>query len=186
MSTQVIEPRIAPTYLTLEGYNKLQQELDYLRQVKRKEFAERLYEAYEGDAFDEVSEPIYDWVRNEQAFCEGRIIDLEQMLSNPIIIDGFPGGNVIEIGATVTIQEDGGMPEVYKIVGSGEASPREGRISFQSPLGSALMGRCPGDVVTVKSPDGDFYIRVLKLEYINAHGNEDKIHFRYRSGFKAA
>jgi len=168
MLISVREPQTTKNYLTQEGYNRLKQELDYLRKVKRKELAERLHEAYEGDGYDEISEPVYDAVRHEQAFIEGRIIDLESLLSNPIIIDGFPGGNVVQIGATVTIQEDGANPEVYKIVGSGETSPREGRISYQSPLGSALMGHCPNDLVRVNSPDGDFYIRILSLEYTNS------------------
>lgn len=159
------EPQTTPNYLTREGYNKLQQELEYLRQVKRKELAERLHEAYEGDGYDEISEPVYDAVRHEQAFCEGRIIELENLLSNPIIIDVFQGGNVVRIGATVTIQEVGGKPEVFTIVGSGEASPREGRISYQSPLGSVLMDRCPGDIVRVDSPDGAFYVQIVALEF---------------------
>ncbi len=164
MSIQVRETQTTLIYLTQEGYDKHQKELDYLRQVKRKELAERLYEAYEGDGYDEISEPVYDAVRQEQAFCEGRIIELEYLLANPIIIDGFQGGNVVKIGATVKIRVDGEKPEVYKIVGSREGSPREGRISYQSPLGSVLIGRCPGDIVRVSSPDGDFYVRILSLE----------------------
>ena len=165
MSIQVRETQTTLIYLTQEGYDKHQKELDYLRQVKRKELAERLHEAYEGDGFDEISEPIYEAVRQEQAFCEGRIIELEYLLANPIIIDGLQGGNVVKIGATVTIQEIGGKPEVFTIVGSGEASPREGRISYQSPLGSVLMDRCPDDIVRVNSPDGAFYVRILSHEY---------------------
>jgi transcription elongation factor GreA len=165
MSIGVRDSHTIPNYLTQEGYDNLQLELDFLRHVKRKELAERLHEAYEGDGYDEISEPVYDAVRHEQAFIEGRIIELECLLSNPIIIDGFQGGNEIDIGATVTIQQDGGEPEVFKIVGPGEASPREGRISYQSPLGCVLMNRCPNDLVRVNSPDGEFYVRILNVEY---------------------
>jgi transcription elongation factor GreA len=163
MSIGVRDSHRTPNYLTQEGYDNLQHELDFLRLVKRKELAERLHEAYEGDGYDEISEPVYDAVRHEQAFIEGRIIELECLLSNPIIIDGFQGGNEVQIGATVTIQQDGGKPEVFKIVGPGEASPREGRISYQSPLGSALIGCCPNDLVRVKSPDGEYFVRILSM-----------------------
>ena len=172
MSIGVREPQTTQNYLSQEGYNRLQQELDYLQQVKRKELAERLHEAYEGDGYDEISEPVFDAVKHEQAFCEGRIIELKELLSNPIIIDGFQGGNSVQIGATVKIRVDGEQPEVYKIVGSREGSPREGRISYQSPLGSVLIGRCPGDIVRVSSPDGDFYVRILSLEYMNTTKND--------------
>ena len=163
MTITVREPPRKPNYLTREGYNQLKDELEYLRHVKRKELAERLHESYEGDGYDEVSEPVYDSIRNEQAFIEGRIIELECLLANPVIIDGCQGGNEVQIGATVTIQQEGGQPEVFKIVGPGETSPREGRISYQSPLGSALIGRCPCELIRVSSPGGEYYVQVLSI-----------------------
>ncbi len=151
-----------PSYLTRQGFIKLQDELDYLRTTKRHEVAERLHEAMEGGELIEDAE--YEAAKNEQAFVEGRIQELEILLANARVIEEKGKMDVVQVAATVTIQEDGAEPEVYTIVGPAEASPREGRISHESPLGRALLNHRAGDVVNVDAPDGSFTIRVIKVE----------------------
>lgn len=147
-------------YLTKEGFQKLQEELDYLRTVKRQEVAERLHEAMEGGELIENAE--YEAAKNEQAFVEGRIQELEIILAAAHIIEGQNDPTTVQVGDTVTIQEEGGEPEEYVIVGAAEANPREGKISNESPLGKALLNHRPGDVVTVDAPGGSFKVKILK------------------------
>lgn len=151
------------SYLTREGYDKLQQELDHLRTVRRQEVAARLHEAMaDGDAgIDNDAE--VDAAKNEQAFVEGRIRELEILLANASIVEGNDCCEEVQIGATVTIQEDGIDPEAYMIVGAAEADPRSGRISNESPLGKALMGRKAGETVTVNAPNGSFEVKIIKI-----------------------
>jgi len=151
-----------PSYLTQSGFQKLQEELDYLRTVKRLEVAERLHEAMEGGELIEDAE--YEAAKNEQAFVEGRIQELEILLANARVIDEKIPMDVIQIAAIVTIQEGDFEPEVYTIVGPAEANPREGRISHESPLGRALISHRAGDIVHVEAPDGAFNVRVIKVE----------------------
>jgi transcription elongation factor GreA len=151
-----------PSFLTSQGYKKLQEELDYLRTTKRKEVADRLHEAMEGGELIEDAE--YEAAKNEQAFVEGRIQELEALLANARIIEETGKRDVVEVAAKVTIQEDEGDPEVYRIVGPAEANPREGYISNESPLGRALMGHRAGDVVKVNAPGGAFFVRIVKVE----------------------
>jgi transcription elongation factor GreA len=151
-------------YLTREGYEKLSRELEYLRTVKRQEVAQRLHDALDGEELIENAE--YEAAKNEQAFIEGRIQELEMLLASARIIEDeqrLPG--IVQIGAKVTIQEDGFEPETYRIVGPVEADPSEGKISNESPLGKALMEHKAGDVVTVRLQDGTSYqVRILKVE----------------------
>jgi len=151
-----------PSFLTRQGYDKLQEELDYLRTKKRQEVAERLHEAMEGGELIEDAE--YEAAKNEQAFVEGRIHELEMLLANARIVEKTGKKDVVQVAAAVTIQEDGYDPETYTIVGPAEANPREGKISNESPLGRALMDHRAGDVVTVNAPDGSFVVRILKVE----------------------
>jgi transcription elongation factor GreA len=148
------------TYLTKEGFLKLQEELDYLRTVKRQEVAERLHEAMEGGELIENAE--YEAAKNEQAFVEGRIQELEVILAAAHIIEGQHDPSSVQVGDTVTVQEEGAEPEEYVIVGAAEADPRAGKISNESPLGKALLNRHPGDVVTVEAPGGSFKVKVIK------------------------
>jgi transcription elongation factor GreA len=150
------------TYLTRNGYQKLLEELEYLRTTKRQEVADRLHEAMEGGELIEDAE--YEAAKNEQAFVEGRIQELEILLANARVVEETGKMEVVQIAAKVTIQEDGGDPEIYTIVGPAEANPREGRISNESPLGRALMDHRAGDSVTVDAPDGSFTIRIIKVE----------------------
>ena len=150
-------------YLTKEGFQKLQEELEFLRTAKRQEVAERLHEAMEGGELIENAE--YEAAKNEQAFLEGRIQELEIILASAHIIDdaaAHQDPTLVQVGDTVVIQEDGGDPEEYTIVGAAEADPRSGKISNESPLGKALLNHHPGDMVTVDAPGGAFKVKVIK------------------------
>jgi transcription elongation factor GreA len=151
-----------PSFLTRQGFEKLQEELEYLRTVKRLEVAQRLHEAMEGGELIEDAE--YEAAKNEQAFVEGRIVELEILLANARVIDEREKTDIAQVGATVTIQEDGGEPEVYTIVGPAEANPRAGMISNESPLGRAIIGHRANDVVRVDAPAGSFTVLILKVE----------------------
>jgi transcription elongation factor GreA len=151
-----------PSYLTRQGYEKLQEELEFLRTVKRQEVANRLHEAMEGGELIEDAE--YEAAKNEQAFVEGRIQELEILLANARVVEETGVRDVAQIAAKVTIQEDDNEPELYTIVGPAEANPREGKISNESPLGRALMDHKAGDVVKVDAPAGTFIVRILKVE----------------------
>lgn len=154
-----------PSFLTREGYQRLQEELEHLRTVKRQEVANRLREAMEdgGDMGVDLDAE-YEAAKNEQAFVEGRIQELEILLANARVIQDSGAREVVEVGATVTIQEGKNAPEVYTVVGRAEANPREGRISNESPLGRALMDHRAGDQVKVEAPGGSFTVQVLKVE----------------------
>jgi len=151
-----------PSYLTRQGYEKLQEELEYLRTIKRQEVARRLHEAMEGGELIEDAE--YEAAKNEQAFVEGRIQELEILLANARIVEESGRRETVQVGAKVTIQEDEAEPESFTIVGPAEANPRLGRISHESPLGRALMDHRASDKVRVEAPDGAFYVRILKVE----------------------
>ena len=151
------------TYLTKEGFQKLQDELEYLRTAKRQEVAERLHEAMEGGELIENAE--YEAAKNEQAFVEGRIQEVEMILAAAHIIDeatAHNDPNLVQVGDTVVIQEDDAKPEEYVIVGAAEADPRAGKISNESPLGKALLNHRLGDIVTIDAPGGTFKVKIVK------------------------
>ena len=125
-----------PSFLTRDGHQKLQEELEYLRTIKRQEVAERLHEAMEGGELIEDAE--YEAAKNEQAFVEGRIQELEILLANARVIEETGKMEIAQVGAKVTIQEDDNDPEEYTIVGPAEANPRNGRISNESPRRPAV------------------------------------------------
>ena len=149
-------------FLTPEGFEKLQNELNQLKTVRRQEVARRLQDAID-EGYRLSEDPEYEAAKNEQAFIEGRILDLEQLLATARIIENGHGDEVT-LGSRVTIQEDGTDPEEYTIVGEAEANPREGRISNVSPFGKALLGHKAGDKVEVPAPSGSFVVEVLKVE----------------------
>jgi transcription elongation factor GreA len=154
---------MATTFLTQEGYDKLQKELDYLRSEKRREVADRLHSAIEES--NRLSEdPEYEAAKNEQAFVEGRIRDLELILAQARIIVENGEHTYVQVGAKVTIQENSSEPEVYTIVGAAEANPREGLISNESPLGRALLDHKVGDLVTVNAPSGAFKVKITAIQ----------------------
>lgn len=150
------------SFLTREGYKKLQEELDFLRASKRQEIANRLHEAMEGGELIENAE--YEAAKNEQAFVEGRIKELEILLATARVIGENEKAETVQVGSKVTIQEEGGSPETYTIVGAAEANPRSGRISNESPLGKALLNHKASDLVQVDAPVGAFSVVVLKVE----------------------
>lgn len=153
-----------PSFLTPEGHERLQEELEHLRTVKRQEVAQRLREAMEdGGDMGVDSDAEYEAAKNEQAFVEGRIQELETLLANARVIQDTGTREVVDVGAHVTIQEDGVDPENYIVVGRAEANPREGRISNESPLGKALMGHRAGDEVKVDAPGGSFTVNIIKV-----------------------
>ncbi len=152
-----------PIYLTPEGKKKLEEELEYLTTVKRAEVAEAIKQAKEEGDLSENS--AYDEAKSAQAFLEGRIQTLEAQLREAVVIEETAEKGVVALGRTVTITEDGtDDPETYRIVGSAESDSLNGVISNESPMGSALMGKRVGDVVTVKAPSGEFKVKILKIE----------------------
>jgi transcription elongation factor GreA len=153
------------TFLTKDGYQKLQEELEYLRSVKRQEVANRLHEAMEGGELIENAE--YEAAKNEQAFVEGRIQELEMLLATARVIEetGKSKEGLIQVGSKVIIREHGSKDdEEYIIVGAAEASPREGKISNESPIGKAILNHRVGDEVQVEAPGGSFKVRIVKVE----------------------
>jgi transcription elongation factor GreA len=154
-----------PSFLTPSGFQKLQDELEHLRTVKRQEVAARLREAMEdGGDMGVDSDAEYEAAKNEQAFVEGRIQEIEMLLANARVIENSGKREVVEVGATVTIKEGRSRPEVYTIVGRAEANPREGLISNESPLGQAIMDHRAGDKVDVEAPGGSFTVKIVKVE----------------------
>lgn len=150
-------------YITAEGLKKLEEELEHLRVVRRQEVALRLREAIQGG--DElIDNAEYEAAKNEQAFVEGRIIELERMLAKAQIIEHNKKSDTIEIGATVTIKEGKKKAETFTIVGAAEADPKDGLISNESPLGSALLNKQVGDTVEVEAPDGVIRFKVVKIK----------------------
>lgn len=149
-------------YVTPEGLKKLEEELEHLRTVKRHEVAQRLHEAMEGGELIENAE--YEAAKNEQAFVEGRILELEHMLAQAQVIEPGKSTGVVGIGSTVVIQESSKPSETYTIVGAAEANPRDGLISNESPLGQALLDHKAGDEVDVRAPAGTLRFRIVKIK----------------------
>lgn len=155
--------------ITKEGLKKLKDELDFLKTTKRVEIAQRLKEAISYGDLSENAE--YEEAKNEQAFIEGRILELEKQVKNArIIMEGTPTkasqkSKIIDIGSIVTVRNktDGDEPETYTIVGSMEADPIEHKISNESPIGRALLGHEKGDTVEVVAPAGKFKYEILKV-----------------------
>jgi transcription elongation factor GreA len=148
-------------YLTDEGRARLEQELHYLRTVRRVEIAESIGDAKrEGDVSENAG---YEDAKHEQAFVEGRIAELETLLRRAVRIGGN-SGDTVNLGCRVTICENGGEPETYHIVGSAEADPTAGRISNECPLGQALIGHHPGDLVSFRAPGGMVTVRIVSVE----------------------
>ena len=150
------------TFLTKEGYEKLQHELDFLRKDRRQEVAARLREASDGEDLVENAE--YEAAKNEQAFVEGRIKELEILLATAKIISECGTSGLIQVGSKVTIREEGyEEKESFIIVGAAEANPSEGKISNESPLGHALLDHKKNDLVAVEAPDGEYNVKILKV-----------------------
>ena len=149
-------------YLTKKGRKKLEDELTYLRDTKRQEVAIRLHEAMEDGELIENAE--YEAAKNEQAFVEGRILEIEHMLASAQEIKRRRAKDMVRIGSTVVVKQDGSKDETYTIVGAAEANPKEGLISNESPLGRALLEGKVGDEIQVEAPAG-----VLNFQIGRAH-----------------
>ncbi|OAS84989.1 MULTISPECIES: transcription elongation factor GreA [Metabacillus] len=148
--------------MTREGKDKLEQELEYLKTVKRKEVVERIKIARSFGDLSENSE--YDSAKEEQAFVEGRVTTLENMIRNARIIEGEADTSSVSLGRTVTFTElPNGDEETYTIVGSAEADPFEGKISNDSPIAKSLIGKKVDDEVTVQTPGGEMLVKIVKI-----------------------
>ena len=151
-----------PIFLTPEGRSKLEAELEELKTNRRAEVAEAIHSSKEeGDIMENSA---YDEAKNEQAFVEGRIMTIEQMLKNAVLIDDTRATGVVGVGSYVTVVERGARDdEMYYIVGSAEADPLRGRISNESPVGRALLGKRVGDEVQVRIPDGMRHLKIVEI-----------------------
>ncbi len=149
-------------YITKKGRKKLEEELTYLRDTKRLEVANRLHEAMEDGELIENAE--YEAAKNEQAFAEGRILEIEHMLSAAQEIKRSRTTDMVRIGSTVVVKENGSSSETYTIVGIAEADPKEGLISNESPLGSALLHGKIGDNIQVEAPAGVLTFKIVKIK----------------------
>lgn len=149
-------------FLTPEGRQKLEKELEYLRTVRRSQVAANLKSAVEGGDLTENSG--YDESKREQAFVEGRIREIETILSTAQILTENGNHDLVSLGARVTVIEEGGEPETYQLVGRAEADPLKGRISNESPLGRALLGHRIGDRVRVNTPGGVTYFEIIAID----------------------
>src|SRR3990170_505141 len=144
-----------PVLLTEDGLHKLEQELEFLKHTRRPQVAERIRQSKELASTQNNAE--YDDAKNEQAFVEGRILTLEKLIQDATIIDEEQAHHAsrVQIGSTVTVSEGKGKKhQQFHIVGSAEADPKEGRISNESPVGLALLGKRVGDEVQVNVPKG--------------------------------
>lgn len=148
-------------YLTPEGKRKLEEELEYLRTVRRPQVAERIRLAKEGGDISENAG--YDEAKNEQGFVEGRILTIEAILCDSALLTKPVGTDNVQLGSRVTLVDSEGEVCVYQIVGSAEADPVKGRISNESPVGKALMGHRAGETVVVRVPNGSIRYKIKSI-----------------------
>jgi transcription elongation factor GreA len=152
------------TYLTATGAQKLREELDNLKSVKRLELAERLrFAIKQGDLSENAD---YHAAKEEQGFLEGRILELERTLRDIVILDESNSiAGVIRLGSRVTVVEQGYPDhEQFQLVGRAEADPAKGKISNESPLGQQLLGKTIGDIVKVAAPGGQTIFKIVQVE----------------------
>lgn len=150
-------------YLTAEGADRLRQELARLKGPDRDAISRRLRDAISMGDLSENAD--YHKAKEDQGFLEGRILELEYILRNAIIVEANEGpSDVVGVGVRVTVQEEDYNPETYYMVGAKEANPREGKISNESPIGKALIGKRVGDRVHVATPDGEISLNIIKIE----------------------
>jgi len=151
-----------PTPLTKEGLTRFQERLDYLINSRRAEVAQLIQEARELVGSQNTAE--YEDARNEQALVEGEILSLEKLIQNAEIIEEHHDSQRVDLGTTVTILDEKGKKASYTLVGSAEADPKKGRISNESPVGKALLGKRPGDQVKIEAPAGIIHWTVTGLD----------------------
>lgn len=150
------------TYLTKEGIARLKMELEQLKGAKRQDLAKRLRAAIQMGDLSENAD--YHKAKEDQAFLEGRIQEIEYLLHNAVLIEKDASRETVGLGNHVTIQEGDSPPETYHLVGAKEADPRNGKISNESPIGRALVDRRVGEIVEVPTPGGARNIKILKIE----------------------
>lgn len=149
--------------LTPDGAEKIKTELAQLKGPAREDLSRRLRDAIQMGDLSENAD--YHKAKEDQGFLEGRILELEHILSNAVVVEEHTGvRDTVDIGATVTVQEDDFEPDTYLVVGAKEADPRNGRISYESPIGKALMGQRVGLTITVQTPGGQVHLKILKIE----------------------
>jgi transcription elongation factor GreA len=149
------------TYLTPDGLRKLKEELEQLKGPRRGDLANRLRSAIQMGDLSENAD--YHKAKEDQAFLEGRIQELEYLLRNAVVIESNPTVGAVGLGNHITIQEGESPPETYHLVGAKEADPGNGKISNESPIGRALADRKVGDVVDVDAPGGKLRFKILKI-----------------------
>ena len=149
-------------YLTTEGEKRLREELEELKGSGRDDIAKRLRSAIQMGDLSENAD--YIKAKEDQGFLEGRIQELEYILSHASLIEENENGHdLVDLGATVTLQEEDFPPEVYFVVGTAEADPQNGKISNESPIGKALMGKQVGETVSVETPAGEISLKILEI-----------------------
>jgi len=149
-------------YLTEEGKKKLQVELADLEGPKRNELAARLKSAIEMGDLSENAD--YHKAKEDQGFLEGKILEIKHTLDHAIIVEESNGHDKVSVGCRVTVQEEDFPPETYFLVGSKEADPSTNKISHISPIGNALLDQQVGDLVSIKTPGGEFTLKILEIE----------------------
>lgn len=152
---------IGKILLTKEGCGKLKEEYRYLVEERRHEIAEKIQSAREmGDLSENAT---YQTAKEEQAFVEGRIAELEEIFRNSTVVDSHGGKAEVQIGSKIKVHIEG-TEQTFWLVGSGEADPANGRISHESPIGQALIGKKAGDEIEVDAPVGKIIYKILKVE----------------------
>lgn len=150
-----------PLYLTLDGKEKIERELEILISEKRPDLARRLRSAIQKGDLSENAE--YIAAKEEQGFLEGKIQELQAILSQAVVVEDSGEEGVITIGKRVIVEENGRPQETYTLVGAKEADPRNGRISNESPIGRALMGKRVGETAVAKTPGGEIEFKIIEI-----------------------
>ena len=150
------------SYLTADGEKKLRAELEELKGPARENLSKRLRSAIQQGDLSENAD--YISAKEEQGFLEGRILELEQILKNVRTIDeSGQARDMVDIGAHITVQEEDYPPDTYYLVGPKEADPKNGRISYESPIGKALIGHRVGDEVLAETPGGMIKLKIVSI-----------------------
>ena len=152
-----------PSYVSRNGLERLKSELEHLRTVRRQDVADRIQQSRERGGVE--SNAKYEDSKNELAFIEGRILTLDNMINNAVIIEeGSGSGDTVEVGNTIAVRDQDGRPIKYTIVGSTEADPSQGKISNVSPIGSCLLGKRIGEIAEIDVPSGKIRLEVIAIE----------------------
>lgn len=152
-----------PSYVSREGLERLKSELEQLRTVRRQDVADRIQQSRERGGVESNAE--YEDSKNELAFIEGRILTLDNMIANAVIIEEGSGtGDTVEVGNTISVKDQDGRSNKYTIVGSTEADPSQGKISNISPIGKSLLGKRIGEIAEVDAPSGKIKLEVMAIE----------------------